>query len=78
MCGFYYRFGLFDKRRLGDSIYFLFNNSYVVIIDSFGRVILVDVERGIVVRMWKGGRVANSILGLRMIIIYFCVIRNNI
>lgn len=50
------RFGLPDKRRLGDSIYLSPNNSYVATTDSFGRVILVDVERGTAVRMWKGYR----------------------
>ncbi|XP_055995292.1 rab3 GTPase-activating protein non-catalytic subunit-like isoform X2 [Ostrea edulis] len=50
------RFGLPDKRRQGDSIYLSPNNSYVATTDSFGRVILVDVERGTAVRMWKGYR----------------------
>lgn len=66
MCGFCYRFGLPDKRRQGDSIYLSPNNNYVATTDSFGRVILVDVERGTAVRMWKGGRVVNSILGLHI------------
>ncbi|XP_061163319.1 rab3 GTPase-activating protein non-catalytic subunit-like isoform X1 [Saccostrea echinata] len=51
-----HRFGLPDKRRQGDNIYLSPNNNYVATTDSFGRVILVDVERGTAVRMWKGYR----------------------
>nr|XP_022332543.1 rab3 GTPase-activating protein non-catalytic subunit-like isoform X2 [Crassostrea virginica] len=50
------RCGLPDKRRQGDSIYLSPNNNYVATTDSFGRVILVDVERGTAIRMWKGYR----------------------
>lgn len=30
-------------------------NNYAATTDSFGRVILIDVQRGMAVRMWKGG-----------------------
>ncbi|KAK7104713.1 rab3 GTPase-activating protein non-catalytic subunit-like [Littorina saxatilis] len=50
------RFGLPDKRRSGDSIVLSPCNNYVATTDSFGRVILVDMQRGIAVRMWKGYR----------------------
>lgn len=50
------RFGLPDKRRLGESIVLSPNNSYAATTDSYGRVILIDVQRGIGVRMWKGYR----------------------
>ena len=51
---FYYRFGLPDKRRVGDSIVLSPDNSLAATTDSFGRVMLLDLSRGIAVRMWKG------------------------
>ncbi|XP_041353023.1 rab3 GTPase-activating protein non-catalytic subunit-like isoform X2 [Gigantopelta aegis] len=50
------RFGLPDQRRSGDSIALSPNNKYAALTDSYGRVVLIDVERGIAVRMWKGYR----------------------
>ncbi|GFO27488.1 Rab3 GTPase-activating protein non-catalytic subunit [Plakobranchus ocellatus] len=50
------RFGLPDRRRAGDVIILSPCNNYAATTDSFGRVILVDVQRGMAVRMWKGYR----------------------
>ncbi|XP_029643164.1 rab3 GTPase-activating protein non-catalytic subunit isoform X2 [Octopus sinensis] len=50
------RFGLPDKRRIGESIVLSPNNKYAATTDSYGRVILLDVQRGIGIRMWKGYR----------------------
>ncbi|KAK7502781.1 hypothetical protein BaRGS_00006031 [Batillaria attramentaria] len=50
------RFGLPDKRRSGDSLILSPCNNYIATTDSFGRVILTDVQRGIAIRMWKGYR----------------------
>ncbi|XP_025103721.1 rab3 GTPase-activating protein non-catalytic subunit-like isoform X2 [Pomacea canaliculata] len=50
------RFGLPDKRRMGHSIVLSPCNTYMATTDSFGRVILVDIQHGIAVRMWKGYR----------------------
>lgn len=48
------RFGIPDQRREGLSVSLSPNNNYAVTTDSFGRVILIDVNRGIALRMWKG------------------------
>ncbi|RUS87661.1 hypothetical protein EGW08_004584 [Elysia chlorotica] len=50
------RFGLPDRRRAGDVIMLSPCNNYAATTDSFGRVILIDVQRGMAVRMWKGYR----------------------
>ncbi|KAL4238914.1 Rab3 GTPase-activating protein non-catalytic subunit [Mactra antiquata] len=50
------RFSLPDSRREGLCVSLSPNNIYAAITDSYGRVILVDVGRGIAVRMWKGYR----------------------
>ncbi|XP_071476615.1 rab3 GTPase-activating protein non-catalytic subunit-like [Diadema antillarum] len=50
------RFGLPDVRRHGDSIVLAPGLRLAVSTDSFGRVSLVDVIRGVAVRMWKGYR----------------------
>ncbi|CAG5127370.1 unnamed protein product, partial [Candidula unifasciata] len=50
------RYGLPDKRRSGEVIMLSSCNNYAATTDSFGRVILIDVQRGIAVRMWKGYR----------------------
>lgn len=48
------RFGLPDSRRHGESICLSPCNTLAAVTDDFGRVILLDVTRGIAVRMWKG------------------------
>ncbi|XP_012937688.1 rab3 GTPase-activating protein non-catalytic subunit [Aplysia californica] len=50
------RFGLPDKRRCGEMIILSPNNNFAATTDSFGRIILIDVQRGMAVRMWKGYR----------------------
>ncbi|XP_038077511.1 rab3 GTPase-activating protein non-catalytic subunit-like isoform X2 [Patiria miniata] len=50
------RFGLPDLRRSGDSLLLSPGTHLAVSTDSFGRVVLIDLARGIAVRMWKGYR----------------------
>lgn len=50
------RFGLHDKRRLGESISISPDSKLAACTDSFGRVLLIETTRGIAVRMWKGYR----------------------
>ncbi|XP_012921971.1 rab3 GTPase-activating protein non-catalytic subunit isoform X2 [Heterocephalus glaber] len=54
------RFGLPDSRRHGESICLSPCNTLAAVTDDFGRVILLDVARGIAVRMWKGYRDAQA------------------
>ncbi|XP_074547611.1 rab3 GTPase-activating protein non-catalytic subunit isoform X2 [Halichoeres trimaculatus] len=50
------RFGLPDSRRHGESICLSPCNTLAGATDDFGRVTLLDLARGIAVRMWKGYR----------------------
>ncbi|XP_060789267.1 rab3 GTPase-activating protein non-catalytic subunit isoform X2 [Neoarius graeffei] len=50
------RFGLPDSRRHGESICLSPCNTMAGVTDDFGRVTLLDVVRGITIRMWKGYR----------------------
>ncbi|KAL8566839.1 hypothetical protein ACOMHN_052237 [Nucella lapillus] len=50
------KYGLPDLRRCGDSIVLSPCNNYIATTDSFGRVILIDMQKGLAVRMWKGYR----------------------
>uniref|UniRef100_A0A8D0GT66 RAB3 GTPase activating non-catalytic protein subunit 2 n=1 Tax=Sphenodon punctatus TaxID=8508 RepID=A0A8D0GT66_SPHPU len=50
------RFGIPDSRRRGESICLSPCNTLAAVTDDFGRVILLDVSRGLAVRMWKGYR----------------------
>ncbi|KAL7987378.1 hypothetical protein Chor_006297 [Crotalus horridus] len=50
------RFGIPDSRRHGERICLSPCNSLAAITDDFGRVLLLDVARGLSVRMWKGYR----------------------
>nr|XP_004670175.2 rab3 GTPase-activating protein non-catalytic subunit [Jaculus jaculus] len=54
------RFGLPDSRRRGESICLSPCNTLAAVTDDFGRVILLDVARGIAIRMWKGYRDAQT------------------
>lgn len=49
-----FRFGLPDSRRHGERICLSPCNTLAAVTDDFGRVILLDVTRGLAVRMWKG------------------------
>lgn len=55
------RFGLPDSRRHGESICLSPCNTLAAVTDDFGRVILLDVARGIAIRMWKGMYVLTEI-----------------
>lgn len=48
------RFGLPDSRRHGNSITLAPNGRLAVTTDDFGRVMLLDAKKAIVVRLWKG------------------------
>lgn len=48
------RFGLYDQRRVGESIVPSPDGRLVATTDSFGRIILIDTRNGVAVRMWKG------------------------
>uniref|UniRef100_A0A8C8EL01 RAB3 GTPase activating protein subunit 2 (non-catalytic) n=1 Tax=Oncorhynchus tshawytscha TaxID=74940 RepID=A0A8C8EL01_ONCTS len=50
------RFGLPDSRRHGEFICLSPCNTLAGVTDDFGRVTLLDVGRGIAIRMWKGYR----------------------
>ncbi|XP_072221719.1 rab3 GTPase-activating protein non-catalytic subunit isoform X2 [Leuresthes tenuis] len=50
------RFGLPDSRRHGESICLSPCNTLAGVTDDFGRVTLLDLARGITIRMWKGYR----------------------
>lgn len=54
------RFGLPDSRRHGESICVSPCNTLAAVTDDFGRVVLLDVARGIATRMWKGASLQNS------------------
>ncbi|XP_067941814.1 rab3 GTPase-activating protein non-catalytic subunit-like [Watersipora subatra] len=50
------RFSVQDKRRLGYSMCLSPCGLVAAVTDSLGRVILLDVARGVIKRMWKGYR----------------------
>ncbi|KAF7654729.1 hypothetical protein LDENG_00065790 [Lucifuga dentata] len=50
------RFGLPDSRRHGESICLSPCNTLAGVTDDFGRVTLLDLAKGIAIRMWKGYR----------------------
>ncbi|XP_048353851.1 rab3 GTPase-activating protein non-catalytic subunit isoform X2 [Sphaerodactylus townsendi] len=50
------RFGIPDSRRHGERICLSPCNSLAAVTDDFGRVLLLDVARGLAIRMWKGYR----------------------
>ncbi|XP_053700430.1 rab3 GTPase-activating protein non-catalytic subunit [Synchiropus splendidus] len=50
------RFGLPDSRRHGESVCLSPCNTLAGVTDDFGRVTLLDLSRGIAIRMWKGYR----------------------
>ena len=54
MCSFIARFGLPDSPRHGNSITLSPNGRLAVTTDEFGRVMLLDAKKAIVVRLWKG------------------------
>ena len=48
------RFGLPDSHRHGSSITMAPNGRLAVTTDDFGRVMLLDAKKAIVIRLWKG------------------------
>ncbi|GCC23475.1 hypothetical protein chiPu_0001871 [Chiloscyllium punctatum] len=50
------RFGIPDTRRRGENICLSPCNTLAAVTDDFGRVTLLDVARGVAIRMWKGYR----------------------
>ncbi|KAM4724270.1 rab3 GTPase-activating protein non-catalytic subunit isoform 2-T2 [Anableps anableps] len=50
------RFGLPDSRRHGESICLSPCNTLAGVTDDFGRVTLLDLAKGVAIRMWKGYR----------------------
>ncbi|KAG0711257.1 Rab3 GTPase-activating protein non-catalytic subunit [Chionoecetes opilio] len=54
-----YRWSLPDKPRVGLSISMASGRRLAAITDDLGRVTLLDVQKGIAVRMWKGYRDAD-------------------
>ncbi|KAI4883030.1 hypothetical protein NFI96_012495 [Prochilodus magdalenae] len=50
------QYGLPDSRRHGESVCLSPCNTMAGVTDDFGRVTLLDVARGIAIRMWKGYR----------------------
>ena len=61
------RFGLPDSPRHGNSITLSPNGRLAVTTDEFGRVMLLDAKKAIVVRLWKGALfyflITESVLG---------------
>lgn len=48
------RFGLPDTHRHGSSITLAPDGRLAVTTDDFGRVMLLDAKKAVVVRIWKG------------------------
>ena len=50
----YPKFGLADALREATSVAMSPNEKLAAVTDSLGRIILIDVHKGIAVRIWKG------------------------
>lgn len=55
------RFGLPDSHRHGSSITMAPNGRLAVTTDDFGRVMLLDAKKAIVIRLWKGTGLVDSV-----------------
>ncbi len=53
-----FRFGIRDLRRHGEKIIVSPGLHIAAVCDSFGRIIIYDIHRGIAIRMFKGYREA--------------------
>lgn len=51
---FDFRWSVPDKRRTGLSLSLAPGRRLAAVTDDFGRVTLIDVQRGVALRMWKG------------------------
>lgn len=60
---FAFRWSVPDKRRTGLSLSLAPGRRLAAVTDDFGRVTLIDVQRGVALRMWKGN------------VIYVCVLK---
>lgn len=76
------RFGLPDSRRHGESICLSPCNTLAGVTDDFGRVTLIDLARGVCVRMWKGEAGSRPVLcsvklheNRPSVIVPFCVLQ---
>ncbi|ROT62239.1 putative rab3 GTPase-activating protein non-catalytic subunit [Penaeus vannamei] len=54
-----YKWSVPDKRRTGLSLSLAPGRRLAAVTDDFGRVTLIDVQRGVALRMWKGYRDAD-------------------
>lgn len=54
-----YRWSIPDTTRVGVSVILSPGRRLAAVTDDFGRVTLIDIHRGVAVRMWKGYRDAN-------------------
>ncbi|XP_069162048.1 rab3 GTPase-activating protein non-catalytic subunit isoform X2 [Procambarus clarkii] len=54
-----YRWSVPDKKRVGVTVSMSPGRRLAVVTDDLGRVTLIDVHRGVALRMWKGYRDAN-------------------
>uniref|UniRef100_A0A3Q1EL20 RAB3 GTPase activating protein subunit 2 (non-catalytic) n=1 Tax=Acanthochromis polyacanthus TaxID=80966 RepID=A0A3Q1EL20_9TELE len=68
------RFGLPDSRRHGESICLSPCNTLAGVTDDFGRVTLLDLARGIAIRMWKGKVHNPNLKNLHIIILFLKMI----
>lgn len=50
------RFGLCDSRRSADTVIISPDKKLSIVTDSLGRIALIDNQKGIAVRLWKGYR----------------------
>ena len=70
MCSFIARFGLPDSPRHGNSITLSPNGRLAVTTDEFGRVMLLDAKKAVVVRLWKGALlITESVLPLSLLLL---------
>lgn len=61
------RYRLYDKMRIGQSAVVSPFGTVAAVTDSLGRVLLVDMHRGIIKRIWKGYRNAQVSAAVRFI-----------
>lgn len=50
------RYGFYDDHRSGNRIWLSPYNRLAAVADSLGRVILIDCEQNVIIRVWKGYR----------------------
>lgn len=48
------RYGLPDDKRVADKIIPAPNSALAVTVDNLARVLLIDTETGMAIRVWKG------------------------